>query len=71
MFIWLSFVFFAAFVLDVLIGKVSILSGSELPVHAGDTIEFLVLFGAVIFFVIATLRQEVRRKSAQAAEQQE
>ena len=49
---------FGLYVLNILVGKVSILMGADTPVHAGDVVEFLVLFAAVICFVIATLRRE-------------
>ena len=51
---------FAVFVADILVAKIQVLSGSVMPVHLGDTLQFLVLLVAVTLFVIGTLFQERR-----------
>lgn len=51
-------VVFALFVADVLIAKVQVLSGNTMPVHLGDTLQFIVLLVAVTLFVIGTLARE-------------
>ena len=51
-------VVFAVFVADVLIAKVQVLSGNTMPVHLGDTLQFIVMLVAVTLFVIGTLARE-------------
>ncbi len=53
-----SILFFGLFVLNILVGRVSIMVGATTPVHAGDVAEFLVLLAAIICFVIAALDRE-------------
>lgn len=54
-------VFFGVYIADILIAKVQVLRGEYIPVHLGDTLQFLVLLLAVTFFVIGTLGQEKAR----------
>jgi voltage-gated potassium channel Kch len=54
-------VFFVVFIADILIAKVQVLRGENIPVHLGDTLQFLVFFLAATFFVIGTLGQEKAR----------
>lgn len=49
---------FAGFLADIMIAKVQVLSGVTIPVHLGDTLQFLILFLAVALFVIGTLARE-------------
>ncbi len=56
-----SIVLSGLFVLNVLVGKISILLGATTPVHAGDVAEFLVLLAAVVCFVVAALDREAAR----------
>ena len=49
---------FGLFLLDILLGKVALINGTKPIVAAGDVGEFLLLLGAVIFFVIEVLRLE-------------
>ena len=56
-----SLVLFGLFVLNILVGKVSILVGATTPVHAGDVAEFLVLLAAIICFIVAALDREAAR----------
>jgi len=51
---------FALFVADILIAKVQVLSGSVIPVHLGDTAQFLVLLVAVTLFVAGAVVREGR-----------
>ena len=53
--------FFSLYVLNVLVGKVSVVAGATVPLHAGDVPEFLVLLAAIICFVIAALDREAAR----------
>ena len=54
-------VYFCVHIVDILIAKVKVLRGENIPVHLGDTLQFLVLLLAVTFFVIGTLGQEKAR----------
>ena len=55
---WAAGIVFALFVSDILIAKVQVLSGVTIPVHLGDTLQFLVLLVAVAFFVAGALFRE-------------
>ena len=56
-----ALLFFSLYVLNVLVGKVSVMAGATTPVHAGDVPEFLILLAAIICFVIAALGREAAR----------
>ena len=49
------------FIADILIAKVQVLGGENIPVHLGDTLQFLVLLLSVTFCVVGTLGQEKAR----------
>jgi uncharacterized membrane protein (DUF485 family) len=53
--------FFVVYIVDILVAKVQVSMGINIPLHLGDTLQFLVLLLAVTFFVIGTLRQEKAR----------
>lgn len=53
-----SLVVFAVFIGDILIAKTQVLLGRTLPLHLGDTLQFLVLLAAVVLFVMGTLARE-------------
>ena len=55
------FVLFAAYFINVLVGKISISYNLNLP-HVGNVAEFLLLFGACILLIIAALKQETAEK---------
>jgi hypothetical protein len=55
------FVLFAAYFINVLLGKISILYNLNLP-HLGNVAEFLLLFGACILLIIAALKRETAEK---------
>ena len=61
--IWLiaCFVLFALYLINVLLGKISISYGLNLP-HLGNVAEFLMLFGACILLIIAALKRETAEK---------
>lgn len=58
---WGAILFFGLYVLNVLVGKVSVMAGATTPVHSGDVAEFLILLAAIICFVIAALNKEAAR----------
>lgn len=62
--IWLNacFVMFALYLINVLLGKVNISYGLNLP-HLGNVAEFLMLFGACILLIIAALKRETTEKT--------
>lgn len=62
--IWLNacFVLFALYFINVLLGKVNISYGLNLP-HFGNVAEFLMLFGACILLIIAALKRETAEKT--------
>jgi len=60
--LWVSVALFSLFLLNVVVGKLSIvLSDRSLPLSLSPVSEFLLLFAACIFFVVATLKAETRR----------
>ncbi len=56
------FVLFALYLINVLLGKVNISYGLNLP-HLGNVAEFLMLFGACILLIIAALKRETAEKT--------
>lgn len=56
------FVLFAAYFINVLLGKISISYNVNLP-HLGNVAEFLLLFGACILLIIAALKRETAEKT--------
>jgi hypothetical protein len=54
-------VLFAAYFINVLVGKINISYGLNLP-HIGNVAEFLLLFGACILLIIAALKRETAEK---------
>jgi len=56
-----ALLFFSLYVLNVLVGKISVMAGATTPFHAGDVAEFLILLAAIICFVIAALSREAAR----------
>jgi len=62
--IWLNacFVLFALYFINVLLGKVNISYGLNLP-HFGNVAEFLMLFGVCILLIIAALKRETTEKT--------
>ncbi len=53
---------FALYLINVLLGKISISYGLNLP-HLGNVAEFLLLFGACILLIIAALKRETTEKT--------
>ena len=58
-------ILFAVFAVNIVIGKVAVLGGATTVPGLGDVGEFLVLFAAVILFMIGCLAREVAEKSNQ------
>jgi hypothetical protein len=56
------FVLFALYLINVILGKVNISYGLNLP-HLGNVAEFLLLFGACILLIIAALKRETAEKT--------
>jgi hypothetical protein len=59
-------ILFLVFVANIVIGKIAILGGATVVPGLGDVGEFLVLFAAVVLFIIACLSRE-RAADAQKA----
>ena len=55
------FVLFVLYLINVLLGKINISYGLNLP-FLGNVAEFLLLFGACILLIIAALKRETREK---------
>ena len=55
------FVLFAIYFINVLLGKMNISYGQNLP-HFGNVVEFLLLLGACILLIIAALKRETAEK---------
>jgi len=56
------FVLFALYLINVLLGKINISYGLNLP-HLGNVAEFLMLFGACILLIMAALKRETAEKT--------
>ena len=56
------FVLFALYLINLILGKVNISYGLNLP-HLGNVAEFLLLFGACILLIIAALKRETVEKT--------
>jgi hypothetical protein len=56
------FVLFAIYLINLILGKINILYGLNLP-HLGNVAEFLLLFGACILLIIAALKRETAEKT--------
>jgi hypothetical protein len=56
------FVLFALYFINVILGKVNISYGLNLP-QLGHVAEFLLLFGACILLIIAALKRETAEKT--------
>ena len=55
------FVLFSLYFINVLLGKVKISYGLNLP-HLGSVAEFLMLFSACVFLIVASLKAETAAK---------
>jgi hypothetical protein len=55
------YVLFAIYFINVLLGKIKIAYGLNLP-HFGNVAEFLLLFGACILLIVAALKRETAEK---------
>jgi hypothetical protein len=55
------FVLFAAYFINVVVGKINIAYGLKIP-HLGNVAEFLTLFGACVLLIIAALKRETAEK---------
>jgi hypothetical protein len=55
-------VLFAAYFINVLVGKINISYSLNLP-HLGNVAEFLLLFGTCILLIIAALKRETAEKT--------
>lgn len=51
-------VLFLVFVVNIVIGKIAVLGGATVVPGLGDVGEFLVLFAAVVLFIVACLSRE-------------
>ena len=51
-------ILFLVFVANIVIGKVAVLGGATVVPGLGDVGEFLVLFAAVVLFIVACLTRE-------------
>ena len=58
-------VLFAVFAVNIVVGKVAVLGGATTVPGLGDVGEFLVLFAAVILFMIGCLAREAAADSNQ------
>ena len=61
-------VLFAVFAANVVIGKIAVLGGATSAPGLGDVGEFLVLFAAVVLFIVACLARE-RAQNSETNEQ--
>jgi len=57
----ICFVLFAIYFINVVVGKVNISYGLNL-IHLGNLAEFLMLFSAAVFLIVAALKAEAAEK---------
>lgn len=57
---------FAILVADIIIAKIQVVMGASIPVHIGDTGQFLILLLAVTLFVVGAILREKQTDSEQA-----
>jgi len=55
---------FALFIMNIFAGKIALTLDEQPIMSLGDVGEFLVLFAAVIFFIIVVLRREIHESGA-------
>jgi hypothetical protein len=60
--------FFGVLVADILVAKFQVMSGAKVPVHLGDTGQFLILLISVTFFVIGALKSEKQESEQKATD---
>lgn len=53
---------FAVLVGDILVAKIQVMTGAIIPIHLGDTAQFILLLLAVVLFVIGTVQKETLAK---------
>ena len=58
----ICFLLFALYLINVLLGKINISYGLNLP-HLENVAEFLMLFGACVLLIIAALKRETAEKT--------
>lgn len=51
-FLILGLVFFASYLANIFVGKISLLFGATEPLHLGDVSEFIFLLLSVVFLVV-------------------
>ena len=51
-------ILFLVFIANVVVGKIAVLGGATVVPGLGDVGEFLVLFAAVVLFIVACLTRE-------------
>jgi hypothetical protein len=49
---------FALLVIDILVAKVQVMMGDNIPVHIGDVGQFVLLLVAVVLFVVGAVNEE-------------
>jgi len=55
-------IFFAIYIVNIVVGKIAVLGGATTTPGLGDVGEFLVLFAAVVLFIVACLARERAQK---------
>ena len=64
--LWLALGLFVVFVTNVVVGKIAVLGGATTLPGLGDVGEFLVLFVAVLLFIVACLTRETAATESQS-----
>ena len=63
--LWAAAVLFLVFAVNSVVGKIAVLGGATVVPGLGDVGEFLVLFAAVVLFMIGCLAREAAADSNQ------
>lgn len=59
--LWAAAILFAIFAVNIVVGKIAVLSGATTVPGLGDVGEFLVLFASVALFIAGCLAREKER----------
>ncbi len=59
---------FVGFLINLVVGKIAIMNGATQAPGLGDVGEFLLLFVAVLLFIVGCLQRETARDRAQQAD---
>jgi len=60
---WIAGILATVFLGDILFAKAQIHAGESIPIHLGETVQFLFLLAACAFFVVGAIERERTEKN--------